>query len=97
MATALPQWVRRRRAFSVSQSGPSLIVVKAGRITFYHGDDPSCTGEVYEAGDALVDTGNDVHVGRNEGDADVVVIVTRIIPADANPRIVQPDPGFCSF
>ena len=80
-----------------SHPGPSLIVVKSGEITFYHGDDPTCTGETYTAGQALVDSGNDVHVGRNEGTADVIVIVTRIIPVGANPRIDQPDPGFCGF
>ena len=80
-----------------SHPGPSLIVVKSGAITFYHGDDPTCTGETYTAGQALVDSGNDVHVGRNEGVSDVIVIVTRIIPVGANPRTDQPDPGFCGF
>jgi len=80
-----------------SHPGPSLIVVKSGAITFYHGDDPTCTGDTYTAGQALVDSGNDVHVGRNEGAVDVVVIVTRIIPVGATPRIDEPDPGFCGF
>jgi len=80
-----------------SHPGPSLIVVKSGVITFYHGDDPTCTGESYGPGQALVDSGNDVHVGRNEGAVDVVVIVTRIIPMGANPRNDEPDPGFCGF
>ena len=80
-----------------SHPGPSLIVVKSGAITFYHGDDPTCTGETYTAGQALVDSGNDVHVGRNEGVVDVVVIVTRIIPVGANPRNDELDPGFCGF
>jgi len=80
-----------------SHPGPSLIVVQAGTLTFYHGDDASCTPHTYEAGDALVDTGNDVHVGRNEGTVEVVVIVTRLLPAGAAPRIDQPDPGTCGF
>jgi quercetin dioxygenase-like cupin family protein len=32
-----------------SHPGPSLIVVKSGAITFYHDDDPTCTGETYTA------------------------------------------------
>ncbi len=78
-----------------SHPGPSLIIVKSGTITFYHGDDPACSPHVYQAGDALVDAGNVVHVGRNEGTAEVVVIVTRLLPAGAPPRIDEPDPGSC--
>ena len=54
-----------------SHPGPSLIIVKSGTITFYHGDDPTCTPDVKHAGDALIDDGTDVHVGRNEGTTDV--------------------------
>ena len=80
-----------------SHPGPSLIVVKSGTITFYHADDPTCSPDVRHAGDALVDEGTDVHVGRNEGTVDVVVIVTRIIPVGANPRIDEPASPFCGF
>lgn len=69
-----------------SHPGPSVIVVKAGTITFYRGDDPTCTGTPYGVGEALVDPGSDVHVGRNEGTEDVVVLVTRFLPAGAGPR-----------
>ncbi len=78
-----------------SHPGPSLIVVKAGSLTFYHGDDPACTPHVYQAGDALVDAGNDVHVGRNEGAVEVVVVVTRFLPAGAAARTDEPHPGNC--
>ena len=80
-----------------SHPGPSLIIVKAGTLTFYHGDDPTCTPAVYQAGDALVDTGNDVHVGRNEGTTEVVVIVTRFLPDGAPTRIDQPASASCGF
>jgi quercetin dioxygenase-like cupin family protein len=80
-----------------SHPGPSIIIVKSGSMTFYHGDDPTCSPDVYHAGQALVDTGNDVHVGRNEGAEDVVVIVTRLIPAGAAPRTSEPASGFCGF
>ena len=80
-----------------SHPGPSLIVVKSGTITFYHADDPICLSDVCHAGDALVDQGTDVHVGRNEGTEEVVVIVTRIIPVGAPPRIDEPASAFCGF
>ena len=80
-----------------SHPGPSIIIVKSGTITFYHGDDPTCAPHAYHAGQALVDAGNDVHIGRNEGTVDVVVIVTRLLPAGASPRINENASGFCGF
>jgi quercetin dioxygenase-like cupin family protein len=51
-----------------SHPGPSLVTVKAGTITQYEGDDPSCTPEVFTAGESFVDPGGDhVHILRNEG------------------------------
>ena len=38
--------------------GPSIVVVKAGALTFYRAEDPTCTGEVYSAGQALLAPGN---------------------------------------
>jgi len=80
-----------------SHPGPSLIIVKSGTLTFYRGDDPTCTPQVYQAGDAFVDAGEDVHMGRNEGTVDAVVITVRLIPHGAAPRIDQPAPGNCAF
>jgi quercetin dioxygenase-like cupin family protein len=77
--------------------GPSIVVVKSGALTFYRAEDPTCTGEVYTAGQALLDPGNTIHVGRNEGTEDVLVITIRIIPDGAAPRIDQPAPGNCAF
>lgn len=80
-----------------SHPGPSLIVVKAGTITFYRADDPTCSPQVYQAGDAFLDPGNAVHVGRNLGTVDVVVIVTRLVPDGAATRIDEPAPATCGF
>lgn len=77
--------------------GPSIVVVKEGALTFYRAEDPTCTGQVYTAGQALLDPGNTIHVGRNEGTVDVVVITIRIIPDGAATRIDQPAPGNCTF
>lgn len=80
-----------------SHPGPSLVVVKSGTLSFYRGDDPTCTAQVYQAGDVLIDPGSVVHIGRNEGSVDLVVITTRLIPDGATARIDEPAPGNCSF
>jgi quercetin dioxygenase-like cupin family protein len=77
--------------------GPSLVIVKSGTLTFYRGDDPSCTPLVVPAGSGFVDTGGDVHTARNEGSEELVVIVTSLVPTGAAGRIDEPDPGNCPF
>lgn len=80
-----------------SHPGPSLVIVKAGTATEYHGDDPNCTPEVHLAGTTFVDPGGGVHIVRNEGSVELVVIVSRLVPAGAAPRIDEADPGNCDF
>jgi len=80
-----------------SHPGPSLVIVKSGTATLYHGDDPTCTPHVVPAGSGFVDNGGVVHTVRNEGSVDLVNIVSSLIPADAIRRIDEPDPGNCPF
>lgn len=80
-----------------SHPGPSLVIVKSGTSTFYRGDDPDCTPEVHPAGTAYVDPGGVVHIARNEGNEELVLLVTRLVPSGAAPRIDEPDPGNCNF
>lgn len=80
-----------------SHPGPSLVIVKSGTSTFYRGDDPTCTPQVHPAGSAYVDPGGTVHIARNEGSVELVLIVTRLIPEGAPARIDQPNPGNCPF
>jgi quercetin dioxygenase-like cupin family protein len=80
-----------------SHPGPSLSIVKSGTLTFYRGDDPTCTPEVYQTGDVLIDPGNSVHIGRNEGSVDLVLDITRLVPDGAVTRIDEPSPGNCPF
>jgi quercetin dioxygenase-like cupin family protein len=80
-----------------SHPGPSLVIVKSGESTFYSGDDPTCTGEKHPAGTAYVDPGGRVHIARNEGTVDLVVVVMRIIPNGSAPRIDELNPGNCPF
>jgi quercetin dioxygenase-like cupin family protein len=80
-----------------SHPGPSIVVVKSGALTLYHGDDPTCTPQVVAAGSGFVDDGGDVHVVRNEGSVDAVVYVTSLVPKGAGRRIDEPSPGNCPF
>src|SRR5262245_31609217 len=74
--------------------GHSLIIVTAGTVTAYEGDDPNCQPTVYTQGMGFVDPGGDhVHILRNEGAVEAQTIAVQLIPADAARRIDAPDPG----
>ena len=76
--------------------GHSLIIVTAGTITAYEGDDPECKPKVYTEGMGFVDQGGDhVHLLRNEGAAVAGTIAIQLIPADGVRRIDAADPGNC--
>lgn len=80
--------------------GTAIAVIKAGTLTIYDADDPSCTGRAYNAGDTYIDPGyGHVHIGRNEGSVPLEIYVTYVdVPAGGGPvRIDAPDPGTCSF
>ncbi len=77
--------------------GPSLVTVTGGVVTFYHGDDPTCTPHTYPAGTAFVETPDDVHIGRNEGSVPLTWVATGILPRGAAARIDMPAPGNCPF
>ena len=79
--------------------GPSLIIVTAGEVTAYRGDDPTCTPQRYHAGEGFVDPGDgQVHILRNESDAPAETVAFQIIPKDAVRRIDTPAPdGTCPF
>jgi hypothetical protein len=84
----------------------SLIIVTAGAVTAYEGDDPSCTPTTYSsravngsANMGFVDPGGDhFHLLRNEGLVVARTVVVQLIPAGATRRIdVTPGPASCSF
>jgi hypothetical protein len=78
--------------------GHSLIVVTAGTVTAYEGDDPACKPAVYTQGMGFVDPGGDqVHIIRNEGTVEARTIAVQLIPADATRRIDVQSPGNCPF
>jgi quercetin dioxygenase-like cupin family protein len=77
-----------------SHPGPSLVIVKSGTATFYHGD-PGCPKVVVPAGQGFVDGGHDLHVVRNEGTVDLVTVVVSLVPAGFTRRIDEPAPANC--
>jgi len=81
-----------------SHPGHSLIIVTAGTVTAYEGDDPSCTPHVYTAGMGFVDEGGDhVHVLRNEDTVEARTMAVQLIPAGATRRIDAEGNAACPF
>jgi quercetin dioxygenase-like cupin family protein len=79
-----------------SHPGPSLILVVAGTVTDYMGDDPACAPHVYSTGAGIIDPGGaDVHMLRNETSAPAETIAVQLLPNDAARRIDAPAPGNC--
>ena len=77
--------------------GPALVVVKSGAITFYHGDDRTCTGTRYPAGTAFIEEGGRVGMARNEGTVEATVVATFFVPAGGKTRLDAASPGNCAF
>jgi len=76
----------------------SLIIVTAGTVTAYEGDDPNCTPTVYTQGIGFVDPGGGhVHILRNEGSVEARTIAVQLLPADSARRVDVDDPGNCHF
>jgi hypothetical protein len=78
--------------------GHSLIIVTAGTVTGYEGDDPSCTPHAYTVGMGFVDHGGDhVHLLRNEDSVEARTIAVQLIPAGATRRIDAGGSAACPF
>ncbi len=79
--------------------GPVLVLVKAGALTLYSSEDPTCTGRTYTAGQAFVDRGQGhVHIGRNEGSENLEIWSAYFDVSPGAPfRIDAPSPGNCAF
>ena len=81
-----------------SHPGHSLIIVTAGTVTDYEGNDRTCTPHVYTQGMGFVDLGGDhVHIIRNEGNVQAATVAVQLIPQGAPRRIDAPNPGHCPF
>ena len=68
-----------------SHPGPSLVVITAGLVTTYEGDDPDCAPRIYGGGSPLGNTfvddgGTHVHVIRNETSTEARGFAVQLIP-----------------
>lgn len=85
--------------------GHSLIIITAGTVTAYEGEDPNCKPSEYTVGMGFVDPGGDhVHNIRNEGTVEARTIAVQLIPARPDGSSSAPDrridaenPGNCPF
>ena len=83
-----------------SHPGPAFIVVTAGTLTVYDGDDPTCTPHTYGPGTGFLDAGlGHVHIARNESSSTAVTVVQMYlnVPPGGSQRIDAPAPGNCPF
>ncbi|HEY8187071.1 MAG TPA: hypothetical protein VIF64_13430 [Pyrinomonadaceae bacterium] len=83
-----------------SHPGPVVVLIKAGELTLYSGDDPTCTGRTYSAGQAFIDSGQGhVHIGRNQSASENVELwVTYFdVPPGGPFRLDAAAPGNCPF
>jgi quercetin dioxygenase-like cupin family protein len=83
-----------------SHPGPVIVLVKSGQLSFYDGEDPSCTVRTYSAGQAFIDRGQGhVHIGRNESPSENLELWSTYldVPPGGAFRIDVPNPGNCSF
>ena len=83
-----------------SHPGPVVVLITAGEMSFYDGDDPTCTVRTYTAGQAFVDSGQGhVHIARNEGSVNLELWATYfdVPPGGAFRNDVTPAPGNCGF
>lgn len=83
-----------------SHPGPVVVLVKAGELTLYSSEDPTCTGRTYTAGQAFVDSGQGhVHIARNlslSQNTELWATYFDVPPGGAF-RLDAADPGTCGF
>jgi len=83
-----------------SHPGPVVVLIKAGELSFYDSDDPTCTVRSYSAGQAFIDRGQGhVHIARNESTTQNLELWATYfdVPPAGVFRIDAPLPGNCSF
>ena len=68
-----------------TRPGRAVVIVKTGTLTVADGSDPSYAQDVYDAGEAYLDSGRyEVGVGRNEGTTPLEIVVVNVdVDSDA--------------
>lgn len=79
--------------------GPAFFTIRAGTLTMYEGDDPSCTPHLFPTGTGSIEAGESghIHMLRNETASVAETVVTFLVPVGAPIRTDLPDPGTCPF
>jgi quercetin dioxygenase-like cupin family protein len=81
-----------------SHPGPVFVTIAAGSMAFYDGDRHKCKSVIYETGESFIDRGGGhVHIARNEGITNLVLLATYLVPVGAPVRTDVPNPGICPF
>ena len=78
-------------------SGIVIGEVVTGTLTFYEGDDPTCTPHPYGPGQGFAENGGQIHNSRNEGTEQVDVYFTYVMPPDIPRSFLVGNPGVCAF
>jgi quercetin dioxygenase-like cupin family protein len=80
-----------------SHPGPVLVSVNKGTLTLYRAHGSDCVKSTFGPGDAFVEQGGDVHLGRNEGSDPVELNATFLAPTGTS-QFVQPqqEPKACN-
>jgi quercetin dioxygenase-like cupin family protein len=77
--------------------GPVLVTVNKGTLTLYRAHGRDCIRSTFGPGDAFVEQGGDVHLGRNEGSDSVELNATFLAPTGTS-EFVKPqrEPKACN-
>jgi quercetin dioxygenase-like cupin family protein len=78
-----------------TESGPVLIQVVTGTLTFYSAEDPTCSPVVLTAGQGWFSSGEYAHLVRNETNEVAQTLLTAFVPPDAGIRIDADQPRNC--
>jgi quercetin dioxygenase-like cupin family protein len=80
-----------------SHPGPVLVTVNKGTFTLYRAHGSSCAKSTFGPGDAFVEPGGDVHLGRNEGSEPVALNAIFLAPTGTNNFLLpQQEPKACN-
>lgn len=84
-----------------SHPGPVIVLIKSGTMSFYDGDDPTCSVRTYTSGQAFVDRGQGhVHIARNESateNLELWAVYFDVPVGGAFRNDITPAPGNCAF
>jgi len=78
-----------------TETGPILIQVLTGTLTFYSADDPTCRPIVLTAGQGWFGSGEYAHLVRNGTNDVAETLLTAFVPPDAEIRVDADQPENC--